>query len=41
LLTSRLLEIDHSVWKRSYNACPSVLYSTVLQMALYQVSYQR
>jgi len=25
--TSRLLEIDHSVWKQSYNACPTVLYS--------------
>jgi len=23
----RLLEIDHSVWKQSYNACPAVLYS--------------
>jgi len=27
LQTSRLLEIDHSVWKQSYNACPTVLYS--------------
>ena len=26
LQTSRLLEIDHSVWKQSYNACPTVLY---------------
>jgi len=24
---SRLLEIDHSVWKQSYNACTTVLYS--------------
>jgi len=27
LQTSQLLEIDHSVWKQSYNACPTVLYS--------------
>jgi len=27
LQTSLLLEIDHSVWKQSYNACPTVLYS--------------
>ena len=25
--TSRLLGIHHSVWKQSYNACPTVLYS--------------
>ena len=27
LHTSQLLEIDHSVWKQSYNACPTILYS--------------
>ena len=27
LQTSRLLEIDHSLWKQSYNACPTVQYS--------------
>jgi len=27
LQTSQLLEIDHSVWKQSYNACPTILYS--------------
>jgi len=25
LQTSRLLENDHSVWKQSYNACPTVI----------------
>jgi len=27
LQTSRLLELDHAVWKQSYNACPTVLHS--------------
>jgi len=37
LQTSRLLEIDHSVLKQSYNACRTVMYIDIGSVSVFTV----